>query len=133
MAYPKIVYPSSVTNPSGPFTTLSFTYPATKIPGFDLSWVGERTTSAAGLQQTITQRVDNLFPLTMEFVLTGSDVAAWLAFCEQAIQGVAFDFYADASVDSFTTYLDTDDRLTTVYKAPGGYTLVMKWREYIAP
>ena len=101
MAFPKIVWPSAGGN------TVVFTWQPMRFTSVQKFVVRHDSISTAGVQETITERVDNLLTLEMEFVAE-ADLAGWGSFFDSALQGNAFDFFPDAALGASTTYILTD-------------------------
>src|SRR5207249_8843757 len=81
--------------------------------------------------ETIFERTDEFFEFDMEYVKLGTDVQAWDGFVQQALQGLAFDYYPDSTLSAHTTYLLEDTNWTPAYKQLGMYTFHMRWRKQI--
>jgi hypothetical protein len=113
-----------ITYNNGTAQTLSFVYPPTKKPRFSKQATRTDVFSTAGVRQTVVQRVNETFPLTMATILDGDDTAAWQQFLDYAIEGEPFEYYPDADNPTlhFTMFLqDTDAQLA--YVSPGVYSL----------
>lgn len=119
MAYPKIVYNT---------TTLLFSFPPVDKPGAN-ELVAERhdSYSTSGLKQSVWERTDEYLELQMKFV-PQTDLAAWTAFLQWALQGNSFYYYPDADVDSFTTFTldDTSWKPGFNFKTISKFTLRMR-------
>jgi hypothetical protein len=127
MSYPKIVY----TPAGGTEQTLSFVYPPRQVPGYQKTAVRHDNVSAAGIRESVLERVDEFLEFSMEWIRAGTDLANWQAFLDQALTGVAFAYFPDAAQSAFTNYLLEDTETQIEYKAPGVYTVKLKMRKQI--
>jgi hypothetical protein len=123
-----IKYPSSVLSPPAQ-TALNFVYRPRKVPYFDLEAVRHDNTASSGVREVVWERTDTFLNFDMEWVVNGTDVQAWLAFEQSALQGIPFDYYPDATLTAFTTYYVEDKKVTGAYKSPGYYAF--KHRFYL--
>jgi hypothetical protein len=138
---PKIVYtPLETTSP----VTLNFSRPPRRATAYNSVAARHDNISTAGVREVVIERVDNFLEFEMEWVALGADVAAWDSFMQQAIQGVEFDYYPDASLPSYTTYTleqgsgatsgagGTDDiAWRPEYKSAGQYTYTLVFRQVL--
>lgn len=132
-ALPKVVYPSASIGvvaglPSG---TLNFLRQPRFVPAFYLNAVRHDTLSTAGVRQSILERIENFFEFEMEWVALIADVAAWKQFMSYALAGGAFDYYADGTKTTFTTFLLEDTKWIPRYKVPGEYTFKALFRQQV--
>lgn len=128
---PKIIYPSSVLAPAG--STLFFARPPRKVAAYNQNPIRHDTLALAGVRQTIFIRRDDFLEFEMEWVAIGADITSWSAFMAYALQGGPFDYYPDATINSFTTYLHEKGPWKAAYKVVGQYTFGMKFRVYVSP
>jgi hypothetical protein len=120
LTLPKIVFPS------GGGTTLSFVRPPRQVPYRVYNATRHDNYASAGPRESITERVDSYLQFDMEYVNIGSDVAAWDAFIQYALMGGPFDYYPDASVGTFATYLMYASDWNAAYKQLGIFAFSMK-------
>lgn len=126
MANPKIIYDPG----TGP-VTLNFQYPPRRMPAYSYEAVRHDNVASSGVRESITERIDEFLTLEMDWVLAGSDINAWNAFVAYALSGGQFSYYADAAQSAFTNYWLEDTRSSAQFKAPGKYTLSMKFRQAV--
>ncbi len=127
MSYPKIVY----TPAGGTEQTLSFAYPPRQVPGYQKTAVRHDNVSAAGIRESVLERVDEFLELSMEWIRAGADLASWQAFLDHALTGAAFAYFPDAAQSAFTNYVLEDTETQIEYKAPGMYAIKLKMRKQI--
>ena len=125
MANPKIVY----TPAGGTEQTLNFVFPPRKVPGYQRAAVRHDNVSTAGIRESILERIDRFLEFSMDWIKTGTDLANWQAFLDHALTGASFAYYPDASQTSFKNYTLEDTEAKIEYKAPGVYSLSLKFRE----
>ena len=128
--YSKIVYPSQLIQSGG--TSFQPAYPMRRMPGFVFTRVGDDTESSAGYQQSITQFIRGEFEVEAPDVALGTDTAKWVAFIQSALTRVPFDFYPDASLSAYSTYIMMDNKVAAEYASPGFYAIGrMTWKLFI--
>lgn len=123
MILPKIVY-----DPGTGAVTLNFTYPPVQKPGIDpLSAIRHDSTTISGIRQAITERVDTLRTVQIDFV-PFADLTAWGAFMNFALQGGTFKYYPDATLTAFDTWEleDTDWKLSLNVRLHSKFTLQLR-------
>jgi hypothetical protein len=125
VAFPKIIYPS------GGGTTLTFLTPARFVPYKVYEAVRHDNVASAGTRETVWERNDTFQEFEMEYVRSGSDIAAWDSFIQSALQGTTFDYYPDASLGSFTTYTLEDNTWNAAFKQLGIYTFKLRFRKRV--
>ena len=125
LALPKIVYPR------GGGATLNFVYPPRKVPFRAYETVRHDNVASSGVRETVYERTDKFFEFEMEYVKLGTDVGAWDSFVQSALQGIAFDYYPDATLGSLTTYVLEDTTWHPGYKQLGMYSFTMRFRERV--
>jgi hypothetical protein len=130
-ALPKIVYPSSVTNPQQT-TTLQLQRPFRKIPAYVMEAVNHVNRASSGVQEIVNERIDSFFEGELEYVAIGT-ISDWQAFMASALTGVPFDLYLDpaGSPSAFTTYYLEDTTWRTDYKAVGQYTFKVRFYQRV--
>ncbi len=104
MAYPKIVYPSG----GSPQATVSFAWQPLMWTPVQKEAVRHDSIASAGDQQSVLERIENLQFLRMHFITAALLLSSWEPFFDSALAGNAFDYYPDADVGSYTTYILTD-------------------------
>lgn len=124
MSNPKIVY----TPAGGTEQTLSFVHPPRQQPGYRKTAVRHDNVSTAGIRESVLERIDLFLEFTVEWIRAGTDLANWQAFLDYAMTGAPFAYYPDAAQAAFANYLLEDTDATVEYKAPGVYTLKLKFR-----
>jgi hypothetical protein len=127
MANPKIVYVPE----SGTEQTLTFLYPPRLQPGYQKTSVRHDNVSAAGIRESVLERIDEFLEITMEWIQAGTDLANWRAFLDHALTGAPFAYYPEASLPAFTNYALEDTETQIEYKAPGVYALKLKLRKQV--
>lgn len=131
MLTPKIIYFGG----SG-FVTLNFTYPPVEKPGVQDGTSDERETirtdsiTMTGRKQMFYIRTDTFRVLTMKNVPM-TDLAAWSQFIDIALTGTTFDYYPDATVNSFTTYTLEDTSWAPKYSVRNLAQFSLKLRVYV--
>ena len=127
MANPKIVF----TPAGGSEQTLTFAFPPQQQPGYFKSAVRHDNVSTAGIRESVLERVDEFLELSLPWIRTGADLAAWHAFLDQALTGSSFSYYPDAGQVAFNNYLleDTDTKLQ--WRTPGVYSVTLKLRKLV--
>ena len=124
MAFPKIVY-----NPGTGAATLEFLRPPRRVPAYSQVAARHDNLAASGVRESVVERVDNFLEFEMEWVGLGADVQAWGSFMDYALQGGPFEYYPDASIINFTSYVLEDTTWDAAYKGPGQYTFRVKFRQ----
>ena len=128
--YSKIVYPSQLIQSGG--TSFQPAYPMRFMPGFVFNRVGDDTESSAGYQQSITQFIRSEFEVEAPDVAVGTDTANWARFIQAAMVRAPFDFYPDASLSGYNTYILMENRIAAEYASPGFYKIgKMTWKLFI--
>ena len=128
MANPKIVY----TPTGGSEQTLSFSSPPRQQPGYMKTAVRHDNISTAGVRESVLERIDAFLEFTMDYLQAGTDLANWTAFLDYALTGGPFTFYPDASQPGYISYLLENTDAQIAYKAPGLYSLTLKFRQQVA-
>ena len=124
MSFPKIVY-----NPGTGAATLEFLRPPRRVPAYFQVAARRDNLSSSGVRESVVERVDNFLELEMEWVGIGADVQEWESFMDYALQGGPFEYYPDASIINFTSYVLEDTTWDAAYKGPGQYTFRVKFRQ----
>jgi hypothetical protein len=127
MANPKIVY----TPTGGTEQTLNFAFPPRQQPGYQKVAVRHDNISTAGVRESVLERTDEFLELALEYIQAGTELANWQTFLDHALSGAAFAYYPDASQPAFTNYLLEDTDAMLEYRAPGRYSLRLKFRRLI--
>lgn len=127
MANPKIVY----TPVGGTAQTLDFTLPPRQQPGYLKTAVRHDNISTAGIRESVLERIDAFLEFTMDYIQAGTDLANWTAFLDYALGGGPFAYYPDASQPGFINCLLESTTAQIAYKAPGYYSLTLKFREQV--
>jgi len=127
MANPKIVY----TPDGGSEQTLSFVLPPREVPAYQKVAVRHDNVSAAGIRESVLERIDEFLEFAMDYVQAGTDLANWQAFMDYALRGGAFAYYPDSSLSAFSNYLLEDTELSASRRAPGAYSLTLKMRKLV--
>lgn len=118
--------------PSTYGTTLAFQWPPRNVPAKNYESAGSATISAAGVKQCVTLRIDEFLSLDMPFLALGTDATAWADFMFNcALLGVPFDYYPDASLSAYTTWMLEDTTFLEAYRCPGMVNFSMKWRKLV--
>lgn len=125
MSFPKIVY----TPAGGTEQTLNFVFPPRKVPGYERAAVRHDNISTAGIRESVLEWIDRFFEFSMDWIKAGTDLANWQAFLDDALTGASFAYYPEASQTSFTNYTLEDMEAKIEYKAPGVYSLSLRFRE----
>jgi hypothetical protein len=128
MSFPKIVY----TPAGGTEQTLSFIFPPWQQPGYSKVAVRHDNVAACGIRESVLERTDEFLEISLEWIQAGTDLANWRAFLDHALTGAPFAYYPDAAEPAFTNYVLEDTETQIEYKAPGVYTLKLKFRKHIA-
>ena len=128
MALPKITYTSVG---SGSVSTLSFQRPPRFVAAYNRAAARHDNVSTAGARETIVERVDEFLELTLERVSQGSDVDAWNAFMQNALQGVEFNYFPDQNQPSFTSFTLEDTDWRADYRSLGEFTFRVKFRKVV--
>lgn len=128
MSFPKIVY----TPEGGTEQTLTFLYPPQQQPGYQKTAVRHDNVSAAGIRESVLERVDEFLEISMGWIQAGTDLANWRAFLDSALTGAPFAYYPDADLSGFTNYALEDTETQIEYKAVGVYTLNLKMRKLVS-
>ncbi|HEV2416937.1 MAG TPA: hypothetical protein VGX94_03970 [Terriglobia bacterium] len=127
MANPQIIY-----NPGTGPVALAFTYPPRNVAAYNAIATRHDNVASSGVRESILERVDNFLEFDMQTVLIGSDVMAWNAFMQYALQGGQFAYYPDSSQPAFTNYLLEQTTWNAAYKAPGLYSFKLKFRQVVS-
>jgi len=127
MANPKIVY----TPAAGSEQTLSFSSPPRQQPGYLKTAIRHDNISTAGVRESVLERIDAFLEFTMDYIQAGSDLADWSAFLDYALTGGPFAFYPDASQTGYVNCLLENTDAQIAYKAPGLYSLTLKFRQQV--
>jgi hypothetical protein len=127
MANPKIVY----TPAGGTEQTLNFSSPPRQQPGYLKTAIRHDNLSTAGVRESVLERIDAFLEFTMDYLQAGTDLANWTAFLDYALTGGPFAFYPDASLTGFTNCLLENTDAQIAYKAPGLYSLTLKFRQQV--
>jgi len=128
MSFPKIVY----TPEGGTEQTLNFLYPPQQQPGYQKTAVRHDNVSAAGIRESVLERIDEFLEISLEWIRAGTDLANWRAFLDHALTGAPFAYYPDADSPAFTNYALEDAETQIEYKAPGVYMLKLKVRKVVS-
>jgi hypothetical protein len=128
MSYPKIVY----TPAGGTEQTLNFSAPPSRQPATWKSAVRHDNVASAGVRESVLERVDQFLEINLDWIRAGTDLANWQSFLDHALTGAAFSFYPDAAVPSFLNCLLEDTEARIEFKAPGVYSLTLKFRQEVA-
>ncbi len=129
MSNPKITYTPLA---GGIIQTLTFARPPRFVAAYNRIATRHDNLSTAGVKETVVERVDNFFELTLEYVGIGSNLTAWAAFMQDALQGVQFDYFPDASLPDYATCTLDDTDWKAEYKSPAQYTFKVLFREVIS-
>ena len=128
MSYPKIIY----TPPGLSQQTLNFASPPTRQPAAWKSAVRHDNMATSGVRESVLERVDQFLEINMDWIRAGSDLNGWQDFLDHALTGAPFEYYADASVASSMTCVLEDSEARLELKAPGIYSLTLKFRKEVA-
>lgn len=128
MANPKIVY----TPAGGTEQTLNFASPPRQQPGYMKTAVRHDNISTAGVRESVLERIDSFVEFTVDYLQAGTDLANWATFLDYALTGGPFAFYPDASQTGYTNCLLENTDAQIAYKAPGLYSLTLKFRQQVA-
>lgn len=128
MSNPKIVY-----TPSDGFeVTLDFSVPPRQVPAYHKVAARHDNLSTTGIRESVLERVEEFLDLTVEWIPAGADLDHWRNFLDHALTGAPFAYYADASQSSFSNYVLEDTEARLDYRAPGLYSLALKFRKTVA-
>lgn len=128
LTLPKITYTPIGT---GSVTTLILQRPPRFVAAYNRVAARHDNISTAGVKETVVERVDEFLELTLERVGQGSDVDAWDAFMQNALQGIEFNYFPDQDQPSFTTFtLDGTDWLAE-FRALGQFSFRVRFRKAI--
>lgn len=120
---PKIVY-----DPGSGDVTLAFAMPPIKKPGEDeLQAESHVTIASAGPRQVITERVDVFRDVEIDFVPL-TDLAAWKAFMQYAVEGKSFKYYPDSTAGAFEEWTLEDDKWKPTYGYRDGVKTIAKFK-----
>ncbi len=128
MSTPKITYTPLA---GGIAQTLTFARPPRLVAAYNRVATRHDNLSTAGVKETVVERVDNFLELTLEYVGIGSELTAWASFMAEALQGVPFDYFPDASLPDYTAYTLDDTDWKAEYKSPAQYTFKVVFREVV--
>jgi hypothetical protein len=129
MANPKITYTPVG---SGSVSTLDFQRPPRFVSAYQRAATRHDNTSTAGVRETVVERLDEFLEITMEWVSQGSDVDAWNAFVQNALQGIEFDYFPDQDQPEYTTFTLESTDWRAEYKARGEYTFRVLFRKVVS-
>lgn len=104
MAYPKIIWPSG----GSPATTIAFSWQPLQWTPVHKEGVRHDSIASAGDQQSVLERIEELQVLRMHFIGAAALTNSWGPFFDSALAGEPFDYYPDASIGTYITYLLTD-------------------------
>ncbi len=124
MSFPKIVY----TPAGGPELTVSFTFPPRQLPAYHKVAARHDNLSTTGIRESLLERAEEFLDLSVDWIQAGSDLDNWRNFLDYALTGAPFAYYPDASDSSFTNYVLEDTEARLEYRAPGRYSLALKFR-----
>ncbi len=127
MSYPKIVYSPIGASPQ----TLNFVLPPARQPGTWTVAVRHDNVATSGVRESVLERVDQFLEINLDWIRSGSELAAWQAFLDHALTGATFDYYPDASSPSSTTCVLEDTETRLEFKAAGFYSLTLKLRKAV--
>jgi hypothetical protein len=99
-------------------TTLTFRYPPRFKPSFADESIRHDNIASSGVMEVVYERTDDFLEFDVEWV-AAEDQAAWQSFLAYALTGGAFDYYADANVNSFVTYTFENMDARLAWKSPG--------------
>jgi hypothetical protein len=109
---------------SGQPQTLSFVFPPTSKPRFSQQATRNDVFSTAGNRQTVVQRINQTFPITMSNILDGADADAWNQFLAWALTGGEFVYFPDATnPDNSDTCFMVDTTAQLVFVSTGIWSL----------
>jgi hypothetical protein len=128
LTLPKITY--TAIGGSSP-STLTFQRPPRFVAAYNRLATRHDNISTAGVKEVLVERVDNFLEITLEWVAIGSDVNAWDTFMQNAVQGVQFNYFPDATQAAYTTYTLEDTNWKAEYKQLGQYTFKLLFRQVI--
>ncbi len=126
LTVPKIVFPT------GGGTTLTFVYPPRQVPYKTYAAIRHDNLASSGVRESIYERRDEFLNFTMEYVKAGADVSAWDSFMQFALTGAPFDFYVDATINSYATYVLEETSWNAAFKSLGMFSFSMKFRKRVA-
>lgn len=125
MPYP---IPQIIYDPGTGRVTLSFTYPDVQKPmAQPLQATRHDSFSSSGIRQCMLERVDTLKNVQVENI-PWTDMPAWQAFFNYAIQGGDFEYYPDATSGEFQTWELADDKFDPKFNSFGLSKLSMQLR-----
>lgn len=127
MANPKIVY----TPQGGTEQTLNFGYAPRRQPAYLRSAVRHDNVSAAGVRESVLERVEEFLELSMENIRAGADLANWQAFLDHALTGAPFAYFPDAATTAFENYALAETEARIEFQAPGLYALELRLRRHV--
>ena len=127
MSYPKIVYTPIGSTPQ----TLTFSLPPTRQPGAWKVAVRHDNVSTSGVRESVLERMDQFLEINMDWIQSGSELAAWQSFLDFALTGATFDYYPDASAPLLTTCVLEDTETSLEFKAAGFYSLTLRLRKAV--
>jgi hypothetical protein len=123
---PKIIY-----DPGAGPATLNFLRPPRRVPGYSREATRHDNLATSGVREAVLERVDQFLEIEMDYVALGSDVSAWAAFLDYALQGGQFSYYPDALGTAFTNYWLEDTNWKAEYQHAGQYTFKLKFRQVV--
>jgi hypothetical protein len=126
---PKIVWPAGNSG-----TVLNFVQPPQMVPAYVLRAQRHDNLSSAGVRESILESITSYTDMHMDWVVLGSDVAAWNSFFTGcALLGLYFDLYPDGAsttgtADTFTTYRLVENSWKAAYRSLGLYQFKAQFR-----
>jgi len=129
LALPKITYTSVG---SGSISTLLFQRPPRFVSAYHRAAARHDNTSTAGARETVVERLDEFLELTMDWVSQGSDVDAWNAFMQNALQGIEFNYFPDRDQPNNTTFTLESTDWRAEYKTFGEFTFRVMFRKAVS-
>ncbi len=128
LTLPKITYtPVGL----GSVSTLVFQRPPRLVSAYHRAAARHDNISTAGTRETVVERLDEFLELTMQWVSTGSDVDAWDAFMQNALQGIEFNYFPDQDQPDYTTFTLESTDWRAEYKTLGEFTFRVMFRKVV--
>jgi hypothetical protein len=123
---------SGANPPSSWGATLNFLYPERNVTGFSLQWYGHDELSGGGLEQSVTQFVDDQTAFDMPVVILGTDLSAWYLFLKSyGLPRVPFDLTLADGNPGTGTYVLTSNAIKADWKAVNVYGFTLELRKVI--
>ena len=126
---PQIVYPS------GGSSTLTFLYPPISVPAYVLKAQRHDNFASSGVKEVIVENVSSFMEINQDWLVLGTDVAAWNSFYTQcALTGLYWDYYPQASVvgnGNYTTYRLVENTWKAAWKSLGLFQFKSTWRQAV--